>query len=255
MKMALGDAIERPILDVPDLPGTPMQQEPLNGNTSYDDVAAELLASEGAISEVFIGHFEPNKLLTHADFFGMGIGRRALALSSGFRLMIEHRNSLCALPMVRMQLDTALRLYAGFFVTNHQKFCLDVLQGKQIDRLKSDDGLPMKDRYLVDRVATLNPWIVDVYKFTSGYIHFSNRHIQEAVRRGEGANAQMVIGPTDFDREPKHFLEPMRCMHHLNLIIGLALRDWFARMCDPNGIVISASELWGEDGLTPKNQP
>jgi hypothetical protein len=164
MKMALGDAIERPILDVPDLPGTPVQQEPLNGNTSYDDVAAELLASEGAISEVFVGHFEPNKLLTHADFFGMGIGRRALALSSGFRLMIEHRNSLCALPMVRMQLDTALRLYAGFFVTNHQKFCLDVLQGKQIDRLKSDDGLPMKDRYLVDRVATLNPWIVDVSK-------------------------------------------------------------------------------------------
>lgn len=226
----------------------PMQQEPLNENTPYDDVAAALLASERAISEVCFGHFKPNKPLTYADFFGMGISRRALALSSGFRLMVEHRNSLCALPIVRMQLDTSLRLYAGFFVTDHQKFCLDVLQGKQIDRLKSDDGSLMKDKYLVDRVAKRNPWMVDVYKFTSGHIHFSNRHIQEAIRKGEGANAQMAIGPTDFDREPKHFLEPMRCMHHLNLIIGFALKDWFARMCDPNGVVISASELWGEDG-------
>jgi hypothetical protein len=225
-----------------------MQQEPLDENAPYDDVAAALLASERAISEVFFEHFKANKPLTHADFFGMGIGRRALALSSGFRLMTEHRNSLCALPMVRMQLDTALRLYAGFFVTDHQKFCRDVFQGTQIDRLKSDDGSPMKDKYLVDRVAKRNPWIVDVYKFTSGYIHFSNRHIQEAIRKGEGSNVQMVIGPADFDREPRHFLEPMRCMHHLNLIIGFALKDWYARMCDPKGIVTSASKLWGKDG-------
>jgi len=39
----------------------------------------------------------------------------------------------------------------------------------------------------------------------------------------------------------------MRCMHHLNLIIEFALRDWCARMCDPAGVVISASELWPED--------
>ena len=112
-----------------------MQQEPLDENAPYDDVVAALLASERAVSEVFLAHFKPNKPLTWADFSGTGIGRRALALSSGFRLMTEHRNSLCALPMVPMQLDTALRLYAGFFVTDHRKFSHDVL-GKQIDRIR-----------------------------------------------------------------------------------------------------------------------
>jgi len=53
-------------------------------------------------------------------------------------------------------------------VTDHQRFCRDVLQGKQIDPLQSDDGSQMKDKYLVDRLAKRNPWIVDVYKFTSG---------------------------------------------------------------------------------------
>jgi|ERR1700733_1458774 len=224
-----------------------MTGKPLDEKASYEDVAAALLDSERAIFEVIVGHVTPNKPLTYADFLGMGIGRRALALSSGFRLMVEHRNSLCALPMVRMQLDTTLRLYAAFFVTDHQKFCEDVIQGKQIDRLKSDDGSLMKDSYLRDRVAKMNPWMVDVYKSTSGYIHFSVRHIQEAFRSGEGANATLVIGPVDFDREPEHFLEPMRCMHHLNLIIEFALKDWFARMCDPTGVTISARELWTKD--------
>lgn len=221
----------------------PMQQEPLDKSAPYDVVAAALRAFEA-----FARHIStPNKPLTYADLFAMGIGRRALALSSGFRLMVEQRNSLCALPIVRMQLDTALQLYAGFFVTDHQTFCYDVIHGKQIDRLQSDDGKPMKDRYLLERVAKRNSWIVDVYKFTSGHIHFSNRHIQEALRVGEGGKGQMVLGPADFDREPDHFLEPMRCVHHLNLIIEFALWDWFARMCEPNGIVISASELWGKD--------
>jgi hypothetical protein len=226
-----------------------MQQEPLGETALYDDTVAALIASERSIAEVFAEFLVPDKPLTHASLYGMGIGRRALALSSGFRLMVENRNSLCALPMVRMQLDTTLRLYAGFFVTDHQSFCLNVRQGKRVNQLRSDDGSMMHDKYLVNRVAKLNPWITDVYEFTSGYVHFSDRHIKEAVRMGKGENARMVIGPNDFDREPRHFQEPMRCLHHLNLVIEFALRDWFARMCDPQGIMLSASELWGTGGI------
>jgi hypothetical protein len=65
----------------------------------------------------------------------------------------------------------------------------------------------------------------------------------------------MVIGPNDFDREPKHFLEPMQCMLHLNEIIKFALQDWFGRMCDPNGVNISASELWGETDQQARDKP
>ena len=163
-----------------------MQQEPFGKQASYDDVAAGLVASERAISEVMFRHFKPSKPLTLADFSPWGVGRRSLALSSGFRLMGDNRNSLCALPMVRMQLDTAIRLYAGFFAPDHQKFCHDVLQGTQINRIKSDDGSPMTDKYLVYRIAKRNPWMADVHEFSSGYIHFFNRHIQEAIRtRGQ----------------------------------------------------------------------
>jgi len=185
----------------------------------------------------------------------MGVGRRAIALSSGFRVMVEQCNSLCAMPIVRMQLDTAIRFYAGFFVADHQQFCRDVLGGKQIDNMKSDEGCKMKDRYLVERLAKRNPWMTDVYKKTSGYIHFSCHHIREAIRIDKGRKGQMVIGPNDFDRKPENFLEPMRCMLHLNEIIKFALQDWFARMCDPGGVKISASELWGESDQQEQDKP
>ena len=130
----------KPSVTADDKAGNPCSKNHLDTSAPYDVVAAALRASEQAILEAFARHFTPNKPVTYADVFGVGIGRRAWALSSGFRLMIEHRNSICALPIVRMQLDTALRLYAGFFATDHQKFCHDVIDGKQIDRLQSDDG-------------------------------------------------------------------------------------------------------------------
>lgn len=221
-------------------------QKSLFEEKPYEEIAAALVKSEEAIKKVFFDYFKVNTPLTYASFFGMGIGRRALALSSGFRLMVEHRNSLCALPIVRMQLDTSLRLYAGFFVSDHQKFCNEVFHGKQINKMKTHDGVLMTDSYLVKEVSKRNPWMIDVYQCTSGYIHFSNRHILAALQKDDGMNVKMTIGPADLDREPKHFLEPMRCVHHLNLIIEFALKDWFSRMCSADGTVIPANEYWNK---------
>lgn len=226
--------------------------DPFAKDATYETVVAAIEDSEKAITEIFA---LPNTSLTYASLLGMGVGRRALALSSGFRSMVGQCNSLCAMPMVRMQLDTAIRFYAGFFVVDHQQFCRDVLDGKQINKMKSDEKKQMQDKYLVERVAKSNPWMINVYEITSGYIHFSRHHIREAIRINETGHGKMVIGPNDFDREPKHFLEPMQCMLHLNEIIKCALQDWFGRMCDPNGIKISASEIWGETDQQTRDKP
>ena len=99
--------------------------------------------------------------------------------------MIEQRNSFCAFAIVRMQIDTVLRLHAGSLVTDHQKFCHDVLGGEQINHLMSDDGSPMTDRYLRKQVAKQHPGIDAVYEVTSGDIHFSHRAIQNTFRISE----------------------------------------------------------------------
>lgn len=128
--------------------------EPFATDATYETVVAAIKASEEAITKIFC---LPNTSITNASLFGMGIGRRAVALSSGFRAMVEQSNSLCAMAIVRMQLDTAIRFYAGFFVVDHQKFCRDVLEGKQINKMKSDENQLMQDKYLVERVAKKIP--------------------------------------------------------------------------------------------------
>lgn len=211
----------------------PSWRVPLDTSASLKDVKAALLASEIAIPEVLVDTYSKRSDLTNPDLYAIGIVRRATALSSGFRSMVELRNGLCALPIVRMQLDTALRLYAGFFVSDHFAFCQAVINGTKITQLKADDGSKMFDNYLLKRVAQTNPWMLDVYELTSGHVHFSHRHIREALRDEKDGKINVVIGPNDHDREPAHFQEPMRCMHHLNLVIECALRDWLSRMCLP----------------------
>lgn len=189
-----------------------------------------LQKAERQFSVTVANAYQTRLELTRADFFALGVARRATAMSAGFRAMVDQRNALCALPIVRMQLDTALRLYAGFFAPDHRDFCRRVMAGEHINKMKSDTGKQMSDGYLRARVSEKNPWMNAVYELTSGYVHLSGRHIGQAFEQSEDEGLQFVIGSMD-RREPKHFHEPARCMVHLAWIIDCALEDWLDRRC------------------------
>lgn len=78
--------------------------------------------------------------------------------------------------------------------------------------MKCSDNEQMTDKYLVDRLAKQDPWIKRVYDATSGYIHFSDRHIKEAVQCDKNGDGSLYIGPKDLDRTPEDCIEPMQCM-------------------------------------------
>lgn len=189
-----------------------------------------LQKAERQFSVTVANAYQTRLELTRADFFGLGVARRATAMSAGFRAMVDQRNALCALPIVRMQLDTALRLYAAFFAPDHREFCRRVMAGDHIDKMKSDTGQKMSDKYLRERVSEKNPWMNDVYDMTSGYVHLSGKHIGQAFDRSGDEGLQLVTGSMD-RREPQHFHEPTRCMVHLAWIIDCALEDWLNSMC------------------------
>lgn len=190
----------------------------------YLQLMKNLERADNEIKELFIQM--QGKDFGYDFLLAIGIARRSCALTSGFKSMLEAKNSLCALALVRMQLDNSLRLYAGFFSKDRIKFSKDVLNGKIISKMKADDNQPMTDNYLARRVSTKNPWVINVYKKTSGYIHFSEEHIKEALRHNGGANFKLVIGPNDFDRNEEHFLEPLQCFTHITMMIKVQLEDW-----------------------------
>lgn len=190
----------------------------------YLELMSELNRADEDIKCLFLQM--DNKDFDYDFFMAIGIARRSCAITSGFKSMLKDRNSLCALALVRMQLDNSLRLYAGFFSKDRIKFSKDVLNGKIISKMKADDNQPMTDNYLARRVSRVNPWVINVYKKTSGYIHFSEEHIKEALRHRGGENFELIIGPNDFDREDVHFLEPLECFTHITSMIKIQLEDW-----------------------------
>lgn len=190
----------------------------------YKELVEWIQRIDHEIKNLFI--FKKNQAFNYDFLLGAGIARRSCAITYGFLEMVKQKNSLCALALVRVQLDTMLRLYAGFFSKDRIIFSEEVLHGKQINKMLSDTNEKMTDSYLVKRVNTIEPWVMKVYKKTSGYIHFSNEHIKEGLKHTGGHNFEMVIGPNDYDREVTNFLESLACFFHITSIIKVALEDW-----------------------------
>jgi len=120
------------------------------------------------------------------DMYAVAALNRSLNLLHGIYLMIGARNIICAAPLLRMQIDNCLRFYASFIVPDPHNFALDVLSGKRIDKMHDQNCNKMTDYYLRKKMSEEYPWISSVYEKTSSYVHFSDKHIRNAVRMASG---------------------------------------------------------------------
>lgn len=199
-------------------------------NENAINVLADIERSERELLRLYKARIGGPFGYQHLYLFG--VARRALALSAAFRAMVADRNSLVAASVVRMQLDTVLRLYALFWVAEPDKFAARVFQGTPINKLKSADGHLLTDKYLRERLIPKNPWISSVYEETSGYIHFSDRHIKAAIELldSKTGHAELRIGPRDVGKLIGYYGELLRAFRHLNMMIPVAAEDLFSRL-------------------------
>src|SRR5258707_10844952 len=106
-----------------------------------------------------------------SDFIIFGALKRTLALSDGFRGHIRNRNFTCAAALLRLQLDTALRLYAGSLYGDTEEYAKAVLDGKQVDKLKDRGGKRLTDSYLADKLSEHYPWVNRMYENLCDFVH------------------------------------------------------------------------------------
>ena len=109
-----------------------------------------------------------------ADLIIHGVAQRSLQLLSGFSVMVEQSNVVCAVPLLRLQLDSIMRFYALWLVPDPNEVLLALLSDKPFKNLKSSDGKSLMDTYLKEQLSKHHPWVSEVYKRTSGFIHLSS---------------------------------------------------------------------------------
>lgn len=120
------------------------------------------------------------------DFFVIGAIRRTLAQARGFRSLIEAKNFPCAAGILRMQLDTAMRMNGFRLAPNRESMAKDILDGAKMNSFKDAGGKKFQDAHLRDLLARDHPWITKVYEETSAFVHLSGKHFYNAIQKVDG---------------------------------------------------------------------
>lgn len=157
-------------------------------------------ALKNQAKEIYLTETNQGKLYKSTHYI-FSIINRAIALNRGYKTLVDTKNYITAIPLLRLQVDNCLRLFALSLVSDRKHFYEEVLKGTHIRNLTDAEGKKMTDDYLVTKIDALFPKFKDLYKNTSGFIHFSNEHLfinnEVSESSAETFNLKTSIGDID----------------------------------------------------------
>lgn len=182
------------------------------------------------------------------DLMAFAAVKRNISTARAFSMMIESWNMLCARSLLRIHIDTSLRFSAAWLVDNPHDFATRVLQGERVDRIKDKAGMQLSDTYLVNASSKEYPWLPDVYKNLSGYVHFSSAHIFGSVADvgHEDRTVSFEIADTDFKFPEFSWVEVLECFREASAILAKYLHGYALTKC------LSPSELEAAKTAEPR---
>lgn len=162
------------------------------------------------------------------DLLSSAVNNRALQLTKGFITLIKEDNFISAIPLIRLQLDNALRFFATTLVSNYNEFFLHYLDGKPIRDYKDAKGQKLTDNYLAKTLDIYFPGTLKLYNDTSGHIHLSDRHFFATIGniKDESRIVEMAVGPSvnNFKEEDK--IDFVRTMIEVSKLVIIVVEQW-----------------------------
>ncbi len=165
----------------------------------------------------------------YSTFVIIGAVKRSLSLSSAFCSMVRAKNFVAAAPLVRLQLDTLLRLNAAcLYEGGMEEFAKKLLSGEPTNKLRSHDKEKMTDSYLVRKVSEEYPWVQNVYKELCDLVHFSDRHIFAALTAKDEKDRtfRVVVSAEDLPRPDEDYFEMVDCFRATLQATGRYVVGW-----------------------------
>lgn len=103
------------------------------------------------------------------------------------------------------------------------------MSGEQINRMKDRSGEVMTDSYLMKVISVEHPWVTEVYKRTSSYVHFSDTHIWSTLYELEGSENKRVktkIGAADKEGLSGLYMEMVMAFQAATTILINYVEGW-----------------------------
>jgi len=105
---------------------------------------------------------------------------RSYSLVDGFITAFDSWSPVVAAPLLRMQVDSLLRLAYMAHAPRADAVAHHIFAGGEFRTLKDDEGKTPTDSRLLKHAEDVHPWIGSVYQETSGWVHFSPAHLRAA---------------------------------------------------------------------------
>ena len=169
----------------------------------------------------------------HLDLLAAAALNRSVAHCAGIKSLVEARNIMCSGVILRLQIDTVLRFYASSLVSNPQEFAMAVLEGTPVRKMKAKDGKPLQDAYLVQKLGEEYSWVPRVYKETSGYVHFSDKHMLTSLLPDAQRGFRIKVSPVDEDTPEELYLEILEAFFAATDILARYVESWIAFKSKP----------------------
>lgn len=161
-----------------------------------------------------------------ADMMIQPILNRGIKLISGFLALMDINNFLCAIPLIRFQLDNALRYYATYLVDTPERLVLDWAGGTAIGKMKDRDNQKMTDTYLASKLDSIFPGVKTLYANTSGYVHLSESHFYAIMAKHGKNKGRIVMGSTEDLFSNDEQINFSFQMAETSKLVLLLLEDW-----------------------------
>lgn len=170
------------------------------------------------------------------DLLAVAALNRSVSHCAGIKSLVEAWNIMCSGAILRLQLDTVLRFYAATLVENPQEFARAVLEGETIRKMKSREGKLLRDVYLVQKLGEEYPWVPSVYDATSGYVHFSDKHMFAALHHDAQRGFRMKVSPIDEETPEELYLEILEAFMAATDILAGYIEAWIATKSAPEWV-------------------
>ena len=115
------------------------------------------------------------------DLLIFSVLNRTVNLNRAYVNSIKDNNFIAAAPLVRINLDSLLRLFAAT-ISEHKinDFATKILGGEQINRMKYyNSNQLLNDSFLVTELSKIDnkDWVKKVYQAGNSYVHFCDKII------------------------------------------------------------------------------
>lgn len=121
------------------------------------------------------------------DWYVLAAIKKTASLTHAFCILVRAKNTLAAAALIRLQLDTAMRIFGLSLVDDVEAAGTRLMNDEGYQKLKSRDGEVLYDAVLHRKLNDHYPGLSGVYQATSSYVHLSAAHIKTGLSERPGS--------------------------------------------------------------------